>query len=139
MHGLILSACRLEQRNMTTKDAYQHFVLRAQEIAISHNWIPVNWYTTISVSPSTHLNGNETTTCLICFLPGKRPSMNSKRISILRQLYITGGLLIPLVPFPLSAISRRCLSAELFPKSCLTHLCSQVRSRSLPQSCCKRF
>lgn len=30
--------------NMTTKDAYQYFVLRAQEIAISKNWTPVNWY-----------------------------------------------------------------------------------------------
>lgn len=29
---------------MTTKDAYQYFVLRAQEIAISKNWTPVNWY-----------------------------------------------------------------------------------------------
>uniref|UniRef100_A0A2P2K956 Uncharacterized protein n=1 Tax=Rhizophora mucronata TaxID=61149 RepID=A0A2P2K956_RHIMU len=29
---------------MTAKDAYQYFVLRAQEIAISKNWTPVNWY-----------------------------------------------------------------------------------------------
>lgn len=41
---LIPSACRLEQHNMTTKDAYQYFVLRAQEMAVSHDWIPVNWY-----------------------------------------------------------------------------------------------
>ena len=29
---------------MTSKDAYQYFVLRAQEIAISNNRTPVNWY-----------------------------------------------------------------------------------------------
>jgi hexosaminidase len=29
---------------MTTKDAYKYFVLKAQEIAIHLNWIPVNWY-----------------------------------------------------------------------------------------------
>ncbi|KAI3901715.1 hypothetical protein MKW98_021879 [Papaver atlanticum] len=33
----------LQEHNMTTKDAYQYFVLRAQEIAISKNWTPVNW------------------------------------------------------------------------------------------------
>lgn len=33
----------LLDQNMTTKDAYEYFVLRAQEIAISKNWIPVNW------------------------------------------------------------------------------------------------
>ncbi|KAI3865763.1 hypothetical protein MKX03_025509, partial [Papaver bracteatum] len=33
----------LQEHNMTTKDAYQYFVLRAQEIAISENWTPVNW------------------------------------------------------------------------------------------------
>ncbi|ONK62350.1 uncharacterized protein A4U43_C07F2980 [Asparagus officinalis] len=38
----------LEQHNMTTKDAYQYFVLRAQEMAISHNWIPVNWEETFN-------------------------------------------------------------------------------------------
>ncbi|KAI0520126.1 hypothetical protein KFK09_007597 [Dendrobium nobile] len=38
----------LEQRNMTTNDAYQYFVLRAQEIALSHNWIPVNWEETFN-------------------------------------------------------------------------------------------
>lgn len=35
--------CRLQERNMTTKDAYQYFVLRAQGLAIQLNWIPVNW------------------------------------------------------------------------------------------------
>lgn len=39
-----LYICRLQQHNMTTKDAYQYFVLKAQEIAISKNWTPVNWY-----------------------------------------------------------------------------------------------
>lgn len=29
---------------MTTKEAYQYFVLRAQKIATSLGWIPVNWY-----------------------------------------------------------------------------------------------
>lgn len=29
---------------MTVKDAYQYFVLKAQEIALSNDWIPVNWY-----------------------------------------------------------------------------------------------
>ncbi|KGN50514.1 beta-hexosaminidase 1 [Cucumis sativus] len=33
----------LLDQNMTTKDAYEYFVLRAQEIAISKNWTPVNW------------------------------------------------------------------------------------------------
>ncbi|KAK2987793.1 hypothetical protein RJ640_030683 [Escallonia rubra] len=34
---------KLQEHNMTAKDAYQYFVLRAQEIAISKNWTPVNW------------------------------------------------------------------------------------------------
>lgn len=29
---------------MTTKGAYEYFVLKAQEIALSKNWTPVNWY-----------------------------------------------------------------------------------------------
>ncbi|XP_010534473.1 PREDICTED: beta-hexosaminidase 1 isoform X2 [Tarenaya hassleriana] len=33
----------LRYRNITTKDAYEYFVLRAQQIAISKNWTPVNW------------------------------------------------------------------------------------------------
>ncbi|CAN0837032.1 Beta-hexosaminidase 1 [Linum grandiflorum] len=33
----------LAERNMTTKDAYKYFVLKAQEIAISKGWTPVNW------------------------------------------------------------------------------------------------
>ncbi|XP_071710073.1 beta-hexosaminidase 1 [Rutidosis leptorrhynchoides] len=38
----------LQDMNMTTKDAYQYFVLRAQEIAISKNWTPVNWEETFN-------------------------------------------------------------------------------------------
>jgi hypothetical protein len=41
---------------MTTKDAYQYFVLKAQEIAISKSWTPVNWYALI------YLNG------VVCYL-----------------------------------------------------------------------
>jgi hexosaminidase len=33
---------------MTTKDAYKYFVLKAQEIAINLNWIPVNWEETFN-------------------------------------------------------------------------------------------
>jgi hypothetical protein len=36
--------CRLKKQNMTTKDAYEYFVLKAQDIALSKNWSPVNWY-----------------------------------------------------------------------------------------------
>ncbi|KAL8166797.1 hypothetical protein V2J09_008296 [Rumex salicifolius] len=38
----------LSDNNMTPKDAYQYFVLRAQEIAISKNWSPVNWEETFN-------------------------------------------------------------------------------------------
>ncbi|XP_073293188.1 beta-hexosaminidase 1 [Primulina huaijiensis] len=38
----------LQDRNFTGKDAYKYFVLRAQEIAISFNWIPVNWEETFN-------------------------------------------------------------------------------------------
>ncbi|GLT50891.1 hypothetical protein SLA2020_243460 [Shorea laevis] len=38
----------LGDHSMTTKDAYQYFVLRAQEIAISQNWTPVNWEETFN-------------------------------------------------------------------------------------------
>ncbi|KAJ7975870.1 Beta-hexosaminidase [Quillaja saponaria] len=38
----------LDRQNMTTKDAYQYFVLKAQEIAISKNWTPVNWEETFN-------------------------------------------------------------------------------------------
>lgn len=38
----------LHGRNFTSKDAYKYFVLRAQQIAISKNWTPVNWEETFS-------------------------------------------------------------------------------------------
>lgn len=42
----------LQDHNMTAKDAYQYFVLRAQEIAISKNWTPVNWEETFNAFAS---------------------------------------------------------------------------------------
>ncbi|KAJ8759866.1 hypothetical protein K2173_009967 [Erythroxylum novogranatense] len=42
----------LQVRNMTSKDAYKYFVLRAQEIAISKGWTPVNWEETFNAFPS---------------------------------------------------------------------------------------
>ncbi|KAL4556854.1 hypothetical protein LXL04_035019 [Taraxacum kok-saghyz] len=41
----------LDDKNMTTKDAYEYFVLQAQEIAISKNWTPVNWEETFNTFP----------------------------------------------------------------------------------------
>ncbi|KAF8021963.1 hypothetical protein BT93_G2178 [Corymbia citriodora subsp. variegata] len=41
----------LQNHNMTGKDAYEYFVLKAQEIAISKNWIPVNWEETFNAFP----------------------------------------------------------------------------------------
>ncbi|XP_010253321.1 PREDICTED: beta-hexosaminidase 1 [Nelumbo nucifera] len=38
----------LQEHNMTGKDAYQYFVLKAQEMAIVRNWIPVNWEETFN-------------------------------------------------------------------------------------------
>nr|XP_043616801.1 beta-hexosaminidase 1 [Erigeron canadensis] len=38
----------LQEMNMTTKDAYQYFVLKAQELAISKNRTPVNWEETFN-------------------------------------------------------------------------------------------
>ncbi|XP_073129204.1 beta-hexosaminidase 1 [Henckelia pumila] len=38
----------LQDHNFTGKDAYKYFVLRAQEIAISFNWTPVNWEETFN-------------------------------------------------------------------------------------------
>ncbi|KAL6522469.1 Beta-hexosaminidase 1 [Orobanche minor] len=48
----------LEDHNMTGKDAYQYFVLKAQKIAMSMNWTPVNWEETFNtfaekLNPST--------------------------------------------------------------------------------------
>ncbi|KAL6326693.1 hypothetical protein AAG906_010867 [Vitis piasezkii] len=45
----------LQDHNMTPKEAYQYFVLRAQEIAISKNWAPVNWEETFNTF-ATNLN-----------------------------------------------------------------------------------
>lgn len=42
----------LQDHNMTGKDAYKYFVLRAQEIAISLNWTPVNWEETFNNFPA---------------------------------------------------------------------------------------
>ncbi|CAK9187480.1 unnamed protein product [Ilex paraguariensis] len=42
----------LQDHNMTATDAYQYFVLRAQEIAISKNWTPVNWEETFNTFAS---------------------------------------------------------------------------------------
>ncbi|KAH1038709.1 hypothetical protein J1N35_040452 [Gossypium stocksii] len=42
----------LNDQNMTAKDAYQYFVLKAQEIAVSKNWTPVNWEETFNSFPS---------------------------------------------------------------------------------------
>ncbi|KAF3433775.1 hypothetical protein FNV43_RR24878 [Rhamnella rubrinervis] len=38
----------LQDHNLTTKEAYRYFVLRAQDIAISLNWTPVNWEETFN-------------------------------------------------------------------------------------------
>ncbi|GMN57318.1 hypothetical protein TIFTF001_026424 [Ficus carica] len=38
----------LQDKSLTAKEAYQYFVLRAQEIAISNNWTPVNWEETFN-------------------------------------------------------------------------------------------
>ncbi|GMI87075.1 beta-hexosaminidase 1 [Hibiscus trionum] len=38
----------LDENKMKPKDAYQYFVLKAQEIAISKNWTPVNWEETFN-------------------------------------------------------------------------------------------
>jgi len=42
----------LRDHNMTAKDAYQYFVLRAQQLAISKNWTPVNWEETFNAFPT---------------------------------------------------------------------------------------
>ncbi|XP_058204729.1 beta-hexosaminidase 1 isoform X2 [Rhododendron vialii] len=42
----------LRDHNMTAKDAYQYFVLRAQQIAISKKWTPVNWEETFNAFPT---------------------------------------------------------------------------------------
>ncbi|XP_042059901.1 beta-hexosaminidase 1-like [Salvia splendens] len=42
----------LQDHSMSAKDAYKYFVLRAQEIAISLNWTPVNWEETFNSFPT---------------------------------------------------------------------------------------
>ncbi|KAL1562201.1 Beta-hexosaminidase 1 [Salvia divinorum] len=42
----------LQDHRMSAKDAYKYFVLRAQEIAISLNWTPVNWEETFNSFPA---------------------------------------------------------------------------------------
>lgn len=42
----------LQDHNMTGNDAYQYFVLRAQKIAASLNWTPVNWEETFNTFPT---------------------------------------------------------------------------------------
>ncbi|MED6195294.1 Beta-hexosaminidase 1 [Stylosanthes scabra] len=42
----------LQNNNFATKDAYRYFVLKAQEIALSKNWTPVNWEETFNAFPS---------------------------------------------------------------------------------------
>ncbi|OMP02641.1 hypothetical protein COLO4_10922 [Corchorus olitorius] len=42
----------LNDHKMTAKDAYQYFVLKAQEMAISKGWTPVNWEETFNAFAS---------------------------------------------------------------------------------------
>ncbi|KAK7295676.1 hypothetical protein RJT34_18587 [Clitoria ternatea] len=42
----------LQNHNMTAEDGYQYFVLKAQEMAISKNWTPVNWEETFNTFPA---------------------------------------------------------------------------------------
>ncbi|KAJ1400194.1 Glycoside hydrolase family 20, catalytic domain [Sesbania bispinosa] len=42
----------LMDHNLTTEDAYQYFVLKAQNIALLKNWSPVNWEETFNTFPS---------------------------------------------------------------------------------------
>jgi len=47
--------CRLQNKNMTAEDAYEYFVLKAQNIALTKNWSPVNWYNFYIHNIKTHL------------------------------------------------------------------------------------
>jgi len=40
---------------MTAEDAYEYFVLKAQNIALTKNWSPVNWYNFYIHNIKTHL------------------------------------------------------------------------------------
>ncbi|KAK7273096.1 hypothetical protein RIF29_14142 [Crotalaria pallida] len=42
----------LQNHNLTANGAYEYFVLKAQEIAISNNWTPVNWEETFNTFPT---------------------------------------------------------------------------------------
>ncbi|KAJ1436388.1 Glycoside hydrolase family 20, catalytic domain [Sesbania bispinosa] len=42
----------LRDHNLTTEDAYQYFVLKAQNIALLKNWSPVNWEETFNTFPT---------------------------------------------------------------------------------------
>ncbi|XP_027937908.1 beta-hexosaminidase 1-like isoform X2 [Vigna unguiculata] len=42
----------LQNKNMTAEDAYEYFVLKAQNIALTKNWSPVNWEETFNTFPS---------------------------------------------------------------------------------------
>jgi hypothetical protein len=39
-----MSISRLSSKNISSKDAYAEFVIRTQEIAVKHGYVPVNWY-----------------------------------------------------------------------------------------------
>lgn len=41
----------LQDHNLTANNAYEYFVLRAQQIAISKGWTPVNWEETFNAFP----------------------------------------------------------------------------------------
>jgi hexosaminidase len=47
----------LDEHNMTAYDGYEYFVLRAQELAITQGWTPVNWEETFNAF-SERLNPN---------------------------------------------------------------------------------
>ncbi|XP_058772022.1 beta-hexosaminidase 1-like [Vicia villosa] len=42
----------LQDHNMTANDAYEYFVLKAQHMALSKNWTPVNWEETFNTFPT---------------------------------------------------------------------------------------
>ncbi|CAL5210265.1 unnamed protein product [Lathyrus oleraceus] len=42
----------LQSHNMTANDAYEYFVLKAQHMALSKNWTPVNWEETFNTFPT---------------------------------------------------------------------------------------
>lgn len=41
---VITLMCRLTKHSMNESQAYQYFVLRAQNIALSHGYEIINWY-----------------------------------------------------------------------------------------------